>query len=338
MLLLFALAFRPAAARTVTDMKGRRVELPEKIDKVFTDRFASLIVFALDPDLLCNYTFPIGDAAASYISPAYMKGKSYTRDSDEEILKLKPDVIILGDMTGSDDPDELQQRLKIPVFVIRFRLVDYPASFKLLGQVLNRESRAQPILAFFDRYLIPLQAKFSNLSADKKPRVYYAEGMKGLNTEPSNSFHSQIIDYLGAFNVADVELGGMHGMTPVSMEQVMAWNPDIILVWSGMPAGMTMGSKSSTDSNTMNYIRTNPLWSGISAVKKKQVYQIPALPFGWFDRPPSSNCIAGLIWTAQVLYPGKLGYDSNQALMDYFNLFYHVKISRDHLAQLIAGY
>ncbi|RKD90396.1 ABC transporter substrate-binding protein [Mangrovibacterium diazotrophicum] len=338
-LLLFcsALQVQAAGSRIVTDMQGRAVEVPENVESVFTDRFASLIVFALDPDLLCNYTFPVGELAKQYISPAYMSGKVYSRNSDEEILKQKPDVIILGNMTGSDDPDELQERLKIPVLMINFRLNDYPRTFQFLGELLHREEKASPILQFLDDYIVSLNRKFSKIPEDKKPRVYYAEGMKGLNTEPSNSFHSQVIDYLGATNVADIQLGGMHGMTPVSMEQVMNWNPDVILVWSGMPAGMTMGGKKSTDSNTMTHIRTNPLWSGISAVNQSQLYQIPALPFGWFDRPPSSNCIAGVLWTARVLYPEQLDFDVDQALLEYFQLFYHVELSKQQLTHLLKG-
>ena len=62
-------------------------------------------------------------------------------------------------------------------------------------------------------------------------RIYYAEGMKGLNTDPSGSVHSLLIDLAGGVNVAQTDILPGKGMTDVSLEQIYRWNPDLILVW-----------------------------------------------------------------------------------------------------------
>ena len=41
----------------------------------------------------------------------------------------------------------------------------------------------------------------------------------------------------------------------------------------------------------------------IQALKNHQVYQIPAYPFDWFDRPPGVNRVIGIRWLANLLYP-----------------------------------
>ncbi len=342
-LFLFLLSLSTARAenrgsRQVTDMTGRTVTIPTEINRVFTDRFASLPVFALDATISCNYTFTINEVAGKFISPDYYTNKVFAESSIEEILKQHPDIIILGDMTGSNlNPDELQKKLKIPVIVITFSLEEYPETFRFLGDVLNLPDKSGQIVDFLKRYILPLQTATSALPVDKRPRVYYAEGLKGLNTEPSGSIHSQVLDYLHAVNVAKVQINGMHGMAPVSLEQIMQWNPDVVLVWSGMPSGIKIGTNQPAEGSTMDNILSSPHWKTINALKRKQVYQIPALPFGWFDRPPGSNCIAGVIWTAKTLYPELVPFDSGKALTEYFKLFYHTEITPSQLRQILSG-
>jgi iron complex transport system substrate-binding protein len=324
--------------RTITDMAGRKVVLPESIESVYSDRFVSLIVFALDQHILCNRTFQLTDEAKKFISADYWQNKPFTKDADEELLKLHPDVLIYARMGGRqaiDEADRTQKRLHIPVLLIDFQVQDYPAVFSFLGQALGREAKAKPIEAFLNKYVQPIRQKASTIPAGKRPRVYYAEGVEGLNTEPAGSFHSQVLDFLSVRNVAKVSIAGVHGMSPVSMEQVLVWNPDVVLVWTGYPGGMTTGIQGGSSKGTYSHIKTDPTWSKIQAVIGQKVYQIPSLPFGWFDRPPSSNCLPGVFWTAKMLYPGVFDFDLSEVLKDYYRLFYHVILTDDHVRYLL---
>lgn len=324
--------------RTVTDMAGRTVKIPTSVNSVFTDRFTSLLVFAVDSKLLVNATFTINNQAKKYISPDYYQNKPITDDEDEEILKLHPDIIIVGNLQGQstiDNANRLQKRLNIPVLIVNFTIADNIRSFKFLGLVLNRKANAERLTTFIGKYLTPIAKKASQLSISSKPKIYYAEGATGLNTEPSGSIHAQALDYLSARNVAKTNIGDVHGMAKVSMEQILVWNPNIVLVWTGYPSGMGLPGNTSENKSTYSHITSDPIWARIDAVKQSKVYQIPSLPFGWFDRPPSSNCILGAIWLAAKLYPSWVTYDVNVALQEYFNLFYHVNISSEDIAYLM---
>jgi iron complex transport system substrate-binding protein len=338
-LLTFVLSLPLSAQqkRMITDMAGRKVAVPAIVRKVYTDRFASLPVFALSPKLLCNSTFEIKKAGQKYISPEY-ENKPMSEDNDEEILKMKPDVIICSNMTGSNATEEaatMQKRLKIPVLVINFSLPEYGSMFSFLGKALGCNQQAANLIKYLNTYIYPIGQKLKTLPESKRPQVYYAEGMTGENTEPSGSFHSQVIDFVKARNVARTSIGGMHGMSAVSMEQILKWNPEVILVWSGMPAGMGLGN-AGTSKNTYDHILTDPVWSKVKAVSHKRVYQIPYLPFGWFDRPPTTNIIPGVLWAAKTLYPGQFSFNMNQAIEEYFSLFYHVKIDDNDVIRLLA--
>jgi iron complex transport system substrate-binding protein len=314
---------------------GGKVNLPDAVNRVVTDRFISLIAFALDPEMLCNATFRVSDEGKKYISAAYYTGKPLVETEVEEILKLHPDVILMANMNGNtkEDADAMQRKLNIPVLMVDFEIHDYRQTYSFLGQALNRTDAAGRIIAFLDRYLIPLNEKSKTIVAAKRQAVYYAEGLLGVNTEPSGSFHSQVIDYLNATNVARAKIGSVHGMSEVSMEQLLQWNPELIVVWSGMPSGMGLPGQKQTKS-TFEHITTDPVWAKVAAVKSGKVYQVPSLPFGWFDRPPSSNCIPGALWLAKVLYPDVFDFDMNAVLKEYFRLFYHTDIGTEEVATL----
>ncbi|GHT60814.1 ABC transporter substrate-binding protein [Bacteroidia bacterium] len=333
-LLVLNLIVLEATAREVTDMAGRKVSLPVTVNKVFADRFISLMAFALDEKMLCNATFSVPDAGQKYISKAYFD-KPLAETNAEEILKLHPDVILLSFLDDDDreTAENWQTKLHIPVLLVRFELPKYREAFAFLGQALNRQTAANQIINFLDTYIISLNEQAKKIA--KRPTVYYAEGNLGLNTEAAGSLHSQVIDYLNARNVAQVKTSSIHGMAVVSIEQVLLWQPDVIVAWSGFPAGMDLSKTVKKEFSTREYILSNSVWQQVAAARNKKVHQVPALPFGWIDRPPSVNCLPGVLWLAKQLYPENMTFDLNEALKACFRLFYHVEITDKDVTYLI---
>ena len=97
----------------------------------------------------------------------------------------------------------------------------------------------------------------------QRPRVYYARGPRGLETGLGGSINVETIEFLGARNVAGERQGGL---ATVSVEQVLAWNPDIIIT---------------IDPAFAASVRTDRVWMPIKAVQAGQVHLSPNLPFGW---------------------------------------------------------
>lgn len=64
--------------------------------------------------------------------------------------------------------------------------------------------------------------------------------------------------------------GAENAQLKVTFEQVMAYNPDVVLVFHP---------------NLMRRIRTDPQWSALPAVQAGRVYFIPRGPFSWIERP-----------------------------------------------------
>jgi iron complex transport system substrate-binding protein len=149
--------------------------------------------------------------------------------------------------------------------------------------------------------------------------------MKGLNTDPSGSVHSLLIDLAGGVNVAQTDILQGKGMTGVSLEQVYNWKPDLILVWSGNFDGM----------NSYREILTSSAWQNLDAVRNKAVYQVPWRPFGWIDRPPGLNRLIGIVWLAHLLYPDMFTYDITAVVKTFFLQFYHYEPTDEEALELL---
>ncbi len=165
------------------------------------------------------------------------------------------------------------------------------------------------------------------IPTDEQVKVYYAEGPKGLNTDPSGSFHTQSLDMLQAINVAEIDLPGARvGMAEVSLEQVLHWDPEVIICQNTKEQG-----------GYREGIISDPDWGNITAVKNNRVYEVPYGPFSWFDRPPSSNRFLGLKWLANILYPEYFNYDLSQETEEFYELFYHYKLTDEETAELLKN-
>lgn len=315
------------ATREVTDMAGRTMLVPDTIKRVFTTHPGSIILYAVDPGLSVCRTLQISKYAKPFLKPEYID-LPYTDGSPEEIVKLKPDIIIscfdINDKT-KDDADKLSKKTGIPVFQVEIDMENYSETFDVLGDLLNRHQQTDRMKAFVHTYLDTITERAKRIPEKSKVRIYYAEGEKGLATDPSGSKHSQIIDLVGAINVAQATILPGSGMTPVSMEQILLWNPDQILCWTGSGVNMS----------TYSAVTKGSVWKKVPAVRKKQVYQIPFLPFGWFDRPPGTNRILGAIWTAHLLYPKIYPFDMKAVTKEYFEIFYHRRLSEKELEEVL---
>ncbi|MFQ6299211.1 iron ABC transporter substrate-binding protein, partial [Escherichia coli] len=76
----------------------------------------------------------------------------------------------------------------------------------------------------------------------ERPRVYYARGPKGLETGLGGSINVETIEFLGARNVAGETRGGL---ATVSFEQVLKWDPEVIVT---------------IDRDFAAGVRSDPLW------------------------------------------------------------------------------
>lgn len=327
--LLAAVAPLEAASRVFTDAAGRKVELPDTINRVMAaGPPASVLIYAVAPDKMVGWVRDLSAEDKAFIAAPYrdlpvhgrLTGKGNTANL-EAVLAMKPDVIIdVGtvDATYASLADRVQEQTGIPYVLIDGRFDNTAASLRAVGDLLGEKEAGEKLAHYSEAAIEHLQTAIAGIPAEQRPRVYYGRGPDGLETGLKGSINMEVLSAVGATNVA--EAAGSGGLANVSVEQVLSWNPDVILT---------------LDKNFQASVVTDPAWSGVAAVKDKRVFRAPATPFGWFDAPPGVNRVIGVSWLASVLYPDLASGDLRQEARDFYKLFYHVDITDAQLDSLL---
>jgi len=134
----------------------------------------------------------------------------------------------------------------------------------------------------------------------------------GLSTDCDKSGHAELIGVAGGRNVHHCHTQSLFGLEGVSLEQVMLYDPDVILVKEPV---------------FFAQVFSDPRWQRIKAVKEKRVYLIPCQPFNWFDRPPSFMRLLGARWLANLLYPDRYRVNMIKETQEFFRLFLAVSLT-----------
>jgi iron complex transport system substrate-binding protein len=327
--------------RTFTDDAGRELVIPTTDNLTgiyYTSPISEIFGFTLAPDLGIGTTYQELTDAELELLPEGYGDRPYLGSlagggemNYEAIIDAGPQLILdisSTDLTDNDisTADDIQNQTGVPVVLLNGAMEKVAALYERLGDLLGREDDAKVLSDYCVKVLDDVDAAVGDLTDDEKITLYYAEGTDGLQTEPESSPHALTFKLAGAKNVADVEANPGKGMSDVSLEQVLAWDPEVIIAWSTEIRG-----------GASDTIVTDENWSQIKAVQDGRVYAMPNTPFSWCDRPPSVNRFLGVQWVANLLYPDRYDVDMVEVTKDFYSTFYHVEIDDDKAMELLGN-
>lgn len=320
--------------REITDMAGRTMTIPAEIDSVFsTGPVAAIYLYTLVPDKLLGWNYELNDIEKSIILEQYHDLPNFGQGDAvnyEAVIAAGPTIALnvtsIND-TSKDESDALAQQLGVPVVVVSSDLLDAPEVYRFMGELFGVEEQAEALAAYAEETFDAISGL--DIPEAEKVRIYYGNGEDSLETAPAGSSHGQIIDLVNAINVADLELGD-GSRVQISAEQLLAWDPDVIIVNGEPKANMSGGTAAEV-------ILTDPLFANLKAVQNGAVYGTPNAPFSWVDRPPGPNRIIGMRWLSGLIYPEYLDFDVDEEVREFFQLFYHVDLTDEQLQQLYEG-
>ncbi len=319
-----------ARAAAVTDAAGRAIPIPNTVSRVFpAGPPAAILLYAVAPDLLLGWPRANRPDECAFLLPDICKrpvvgrltGRGNTANL-ETVLALKPDLILDVGSTSATYvslAERVREQTGIPYALLDGRFAATVSTLRKVGALIHREAAADALAAYAERTITTVKARVDTVPAAQRPRVYYARGPRGLETGLGGSINVETIEFLGARNVAGERKGGL---AVVSIEQVLVWNPDIIVT---------------IDADFAANVRNDPQWASVAAVRAGRVYLSPTLPFGWVDFPPSVNRLIGVWWLAKILYPVQFPEDMQALTRDFYTRFYHVTPSDADIARVLAG-
>ena len=323
---------RTTWAREITDMSGRKVVVPDRLTKVFaTSPPGTYLLYAINPEIIVGVNFPTMENEKKYTVRTYRSlpviggivGNGRTVNQ-EVLLQSNPDLIVIWDWRDSSTNkiyEDMFTRMNIPWVYVRLdTLAEYPDALLFMGDLLNRKKRAAKLHQYVVDSIRKVRAAVAGIRPSDKLKVYYAEGFDGLATERDSSFHVELIPFAGGINVHKGEALDHYGMEHVSMEQVIAYNPDVILA---------------KEKAFYDRVYGDARWKNIRAVQYRRVYLIPNTPFNWFDRPPSFMRLLGAKWLAHTLYPQRYHLDMVKETRAFYRLFLGIKLSEKEAREVL---
>lgn len=339
---LFALAFAvlaalssglatPAQAREITDMAGQKITVPERITRVYSASYPLTVLFyALAPDLLVAVNMPPNEKQMAFLPPEIAKLPALggmpghgPGANPEEALALHPDLVVswLEPMGENGETERLYGRTGLPIVYVRLNSIkDYPEALRFLGDLLDRRQRADQLADAIAGMIARVEKAVASLPADKRIRYYYAEGPDGLATECANSFHVEAMRLAGGENIDQCEQSNHVGMERVSLEQIIAGKPSLILALD--PRFKDMAAKA-------------PEWRNVEAAAQGRVATVPRLPFNWLDRPLSFMRALGALWLANLFYPELLPIDIKAETKAFYKTVFGVDLKDEDVDHIL---
>lgn len=293
---------------TVTDQAGRQVTIesqPETLVSGYYITTSLLIALGLQDELVGIEakadTRPIYALSAPELLELPSVGTAKEFDL-EGCAALAPDLVTLP-LKLESAADSLAE-LGIPALLVNPEdqaLLNEAVT--LIGTATNTQARAQALLDFSAEQE---QRLADTLAGAETPSVYLAGNSDFLSTAGDAMYQSDMIRMAGGVNAA-AEITDTY-WAEVSYEQVLAWDPDYIVLASD--AGYTVDD-----------VLADPNLAGCAAVENGNVFQIPGDAEAWDSPVPGG--ILGAVWLSSVLHPDLCPEADSLAVIDeFYQIFY----------------
>lgn len=288
--------------RIVTDVWNREVEIPYEVKTIIClgsmgPRFAAyldvvdMMVGAEDSDIekmsvRYDYSPVYHEQLKELPSVGAGGGSGDNNGYAEAIIQAQPDVIIAG--FNEDAADELQAQTGIPVVSVRYRtqgFIDegFHRAMRVFAEVVGAQERCEEVLAYVDACKADLNDRTKDIPDSDKLRAYTgAVTFNGRHGFAFTYVNFPAFTAVNALNVADVLLEERTGEAAaeaaasgkayigndgfeVDLEQIIAWDPDIIFLDPG-----------NMDLVNDEYANNPGFFDSLRAVQEGQVYTMPS--------------------------------------------------------------
>ncbi|HEJ9488116.1 TPA: ABC transporter substrate-binding protein [Proteus mirabilis] len=332
---LLSLSSFSYADRQIVDQIGRTVTIPDKVERTVVLQHQTLnLLVQLDATdkvigVMSNWKQQLGDGYAQ-LAPSLEKTPKVgdlTSFDAESLVKLQPQVVFVTNYAPKEMIDKISA-LGIPVVAISLRKEvnddkstlnptlqneeqAYNEGLKegilLIGDIVNKSENAQALVNDTFKQREQVSQRLQDIPKEQRVRAYMAN--PDLTTYGSGKYTGLMMEHAGAFNVA---ASTVKGYKQVSLEQVIAWDPEVIFIQDRYP-------------QVVDEIKQDTRWQVISAVKNNRIYLMPEYAKAWGYPMPEAMAI-GELWMAKKLYPEKFSdIDIQKAANDWYQKFYRTQ-------------
>jgi iron complex transport system substrate-binding protein len=320
----------PLPSRQVEDMAGRRVDVPQRLDRIASVGGSPAVNAFL-------FLFGLGDRIVNGL-PAAFQGEAWRwqrrfapglagkpavsgpppawTPNIESLLPLKPD---LSFVVSAQAAQQLE-RADLRAVVLNWdkgesihRTVD------LLARITGDRRQAEDYLAWEKDLLGRVDSRLRGVGATTPAKVLYFR--YSTLTQPIMVPANQLIARAGGRSVTADANPLQLDVFPFSIEQVLAWQPDVMLL---------------AFADEVQPLLADPRFAQVPAVRNKRVYAVPHGAHIWTHYTPEQPL--GVLWLAKLLYPERLAdVDPVAESGRFYSRFFGVSLSDAELQEIVAA-
>ncbi|MDP2965749.1 MAG: ABC transporter substrate-binding protein [Pelolinea sp.] len=330
------------ASKIVTDALGRQVTLNSEPSKI--------VIVGKQAPMLTNflYLFKTADQKLIALEKRAQSTEDYLKLVDanienkyllekgagaEQIVPLNPDVVILKSSMRNSIGKPLED-LSIPVIYVEFENVEQIyRDIRIFADVLNEKKRGEDLISNYQELFQQIHKEVAKNNDSVKSSVLILQAVTSdqkyvFSVPAANWLQTDLIEKAGGIPVwKDANQAG--GWTDINMEQISAWDPEVILIVNYQGSALEI----------VNKLRNDEIWQNLKSVKNDKIYAFPYDYLSWDQ--PDPRWILGYGWIAYRLNPENLTSPVIHSLINnFYEKFFNLEKSviKEKINSRIAEY
>lgn len=241
----------------------------------------------------------------------------------ETLLKADPDIVFLKLETGAAEAEIRKlERFGLPYFVVGYRNMEEQRTIiEKMGKISGRYETARAYTGYYRDMVHMVKQRTGRIPDDQRVRLYHSVN-EALRTDAAGTIEA---DWTRAAGVVNVSVGDrLHARGDkffAGMEQVLIWNPEVIIV---------------NEAGVDQLILQDKKWAAIKAVREKKVFPIPVGISRW-GHPGSLETPLAILWTAKTVYPDLFSdMDLELEIKRFYHRFFDLSLT-DEMVQRVLN-
>jgi iron complex transport system substrate-binding protein len=304
-----------ASAETVTviDTAGRTVDVVQPVEHIASAYgIGTYYVYALGAGDRLVAAWYVSVKSASQAPTAYsvieprLSELLCSGDPNVEDLVARGTDLVIADAGKYAAIADQMQSLGVPTLLFAPETAQGVVDMTLsLGSALGDEAqaRADGLAADFYRVYGRAAVASTAIAADARPRVLFL-GTSLSSVASGAMYQTDLIKEAGGVSVSADLVGSWN---TVNLEQILAWNPDVIVIapYGNVKVADVTGSAD---------------WQSVSAVQSGRVFKMPRI-FGPMDTPLPESLL-GVEWLSAAFYPDRGLFDVRADALAFYQTYY----------------
>ncbi len=314
----------------VTDSRHHSISLkkiPQRIGCLYA--FCGHVVTMLDrgPDMVAIVNGLKKDVLLNRIVPSIKRMSIPAKGgiiNIEALLKTRPDIIFLKPETAAIAAEVKKlERFNLPYFTAGYHSMEQQMEIiDNMGKAIGCQDKAFAYTRYYRNTIKRVAKKIASIPDSQKIRLYHSVN-EATRTDAPGTIEADWTKAAGVINVSvGKSLGGKGNKHFADIEQILIWNPDVIIV---------------NEDGVDIEILTDKKWAPIKAVQHKKVYAIPVGISRW-GHPGGLETPLAILWTAKKVYPEYFtDINLKKEIHTFYNTFFALTLNDDMVDKILAN-